>query len=106
MAVLAVAALPSASADQCKVTVTLLTGQSLTFEVNAPAGTPASSLVPPGTGPGQERPGILHADHDHDDEHDDDDNHEHFDHVDLDQHHLFAHEDGGRPGVLQAELRQ
>ena len=51
MAVLAVAALPSASADQCQVTVTLLTGQTLTFEVNAPAGTPASSLVPPGTGP-------------------------------------------------------
>ena len=51
MATMAIAVLPSASADQCKVTVTLLTGQTLTFEVNAPAGTPASSLVPPGTGP-------------------------------------------------------
>ena len=46
-----VAGLPSASADQCKVTVTLLTGQVLTFQVNAPPGTPASSLVPAGTGP-------------------------------------------------------
>jgi hypothetical protein len=51
LAIMAIAALPSASADQCKVTVTLLTGQTLTFEVNAPSGTPASSLVPPGTGP-------------------------------------------------------
>ena len=51
MATMAIAVLPNASADQCKVTVTLLTGQTLTFEVNAPPGTPASSLVPPGTGP-------------------------------------------------------
>jgi transglycosylase-like protein with SLT domain/peptidase M23-like protein len=51
MATMAMAVLPTAAADQCKVTVTLLTGQTLTFEVNAPSGTPASSLVPPGTGP-------------------------------------------------------
>jgi hypothetical protein len=51
LATMAIAVLPSASADQCKVTVTLLTGQTLTFEVNAPPGTPASSLVPAGTGP-------------------------------------------------------
>jgi Transglycosylase SLT domain/Peptidase family M23 len=51
MAIMAIAILPTASADQCKVTVTLLTGQTLTFEVNAPPGTPAASLVPPGTGP-------------------------------------------------------
>lgn len=44
-------AIPSASADDCTVTVTLLTGQTLTFQVNVPPGTPASSLVPPGTGP-------------------------------------------------------
>jgi hypothetical protein len=47
----ALGAIPSASADDCTVTVTLLTGQTLTFQVNVPAGTPASSLVPPGTGP-------------------------------------------------------
>jgi hypothetical protein len=51
LATMAIAAIPIASADQCKVTVTLLTGQTLTFEVNAPSGTPASSLVPSGTGP-------------------------------------------------------
>jgi hypothetical protein len=48
---MAVAGIPIAAADQCKVTVTLLTGQVLTFEVNAPAGTPASQMVPSGTGP-------------------------------------------------------
>ena len=46
-----VAAIPAASADQCTVTVTLLTGQILTFSVNVPPGTPTSALVPPGTGP-------------------------------------------------------
>jgi len=44
-------AIPTASADQCTVTVTLATGQTLTFDVNVPPGTPASALVPPGTGP-------------------------------------------------------
>ncbi len=46
-----VASIPIASADQCKVTVVLLTGQTLTFTVNAPPGTPASQMVPAGTGP-------------------------------------------------------
>jgi hypothetical protein len=45
------AAIPTASADQCTVTVTLLTGQVLTFTVNAPPGTPPSQLVPPNIGP-------------------------------------------------------
>ncbi len=46
-----VAAIPTASADQCVVTVTLVSGQTLTFSVNVPPGTPTSALVPPGTGP-------------------------------------------------------
>jgi Transglycosylase SLT domain/Peptidase family M23 len=51
LATLGIGALPSASADECTVTVTLATGKQMTFTVNAPAGTPASSLVPSGTGP-------------------------------------------------------
>jgi hypothetical protein len=43
--------IPSASAEQCTVTVTLLTGQRLTFSVNVPPGTPPASMVPSGTGP-------------------------------------------------------
>ena len=46
-----VAAIPSASADQCKVTAVLLDGQTLTFTVNAPAGTPPAQMLPPGTPP-------------------------------------------------------
>jgi Transglycosylase SLT domain/Peptidase family M23 len=48
VAVLGLAALPSASADGCSVTITILGGQQLTFQ-NIPAGTPVSSLpLPPG----------------------------------------------------------
>jgi murein DD-endopeptidase MepM/ murein hydrolase activator NlpD len=48
---MAMASIPIASADQCTVTVVLLTGQTLTFTVNEPPGTPASQMVPSGTGP-------------------------------------------------------
>jgi murein DD-endopeptidase MepM/ murein hydrolase activator NlpD len=51
LATMAIAALPVASADTCTVTATLLDGQTLVFTVNAAAGTPASSLIPPGTPP-------------------------------------------------------
>jgi Transglycosylase SLT domain/Peptidase family M23 len=44
----AVAALPTALADTCTVTVVLLTGQTETFVVNAPPGTPPSQMVPAG----------------------------------------------------------
>jgi Transglycosylase SLT domain/Peptidase family M23 len=50
-AIIGIAALPTASADQCTVTVTLLTGQTETFSVNVPPGTPASQMVPAGVGP-------------------------------------------------------
>jgi Transglycosylase SLT domain/Peptidase family M23 len=53
LTVMAVAAIPSASADQCTVTATLLDGQVLTFTVNAPPGTPPASMLPPGTPPVQ-----------------------------------------------------
>jgi hypothetical protein len=46
LAVPAIAALPSASAADCTVTVTLLTGQVLTFQL--PPGAPVSSLNLPG----------------------------------------------------------
>ena len=49
--VMGIAAIPSASADECTVTVTLLTGQTQSFSVNVPAGTPASAMVPAGLGP-------------------------------------------------------
>jgi hypothetical protein len=53
LATVAVAALPTASADTCTVTVTLLSGQTETFVVNAPPGTPPSQMVPAGIGPVQ-----------------------------------------------------
>ena len=46
-----VAAIPSASADVCTVTATLLDGQTVTFTVNAPPGTPPSQMLPAGTPP-------------------------------------------------------
>ncbi len=47
-AVFGLAALPEASADGCTVSITILGGQTLTFQ-NIPAGTPVSSLpLPPG----------------------------------------------------------
>ena len=50
--VLGVAAIPSASADQCVVTVTVaVTGQKLNFTVNVPPGTPVSALNLPVTLP-------------------------------------------------------
>jgi hypothetical protein len=51
LGVLGIAALPTASADQCVVTVTLVGGIKQTFTVNVPAGTPVSSLSLPVTGP-------------------------------------------------------
>jgi hypothetical protein len=42
-----IAALPSASADTCVVTVTVVGGQHLTFTVNVPSGTPVSALSLP-----------------------------------------------------------
>ena len=48
---MAVAAIPSASADQCEVTAVLLDGQTLTFTVNASPGTPPAQMLPPGTPP-------------------------------------------------------
>jgi len=48
---LGVASIPAASADECTVTVTLLSGTTMTFTVSAPPGTPTSALVPPNIGP-------------------------------------------------------
>ncbi len=42
-----IAMIPNASADTCVVTVTLLTGQTTSFTVNVPPGTPASSIPLP-----------------------------------------------------------
>ncbi len=50
LAVPGIAALPSASADTCVVTVTLVGGQKDTFTVNVPPGTPLSSIHLPVTG--------------------------------------------------------
>jgi murein DD-endopeptidase MepM/ murein hydrolase activator NlpD len=50
LATMAVAALPEASADSCTVRVTLVTGNTYTFYVNVPAGTPISSMNLPITG--------------------------------------------------------
>ncbi len=47
--VFGVAAIPSASADQCVVTVTVAGGQKLNFTVNVPPGTPVSALNLPVT---------------------------------------------------------
>jgi Transglycosylase SLT domain/Peptidase family M23 len=47
---MAMAAIPSASADACTVKVTLAGGQVLTFNVNVPPGTPISSMQLPITG--------------------------------------------------------
>ena len=46
----AAAALPSASADACTINVTVVGGQTYTFYVNVPPGTPISSLNLPVTG--------------------------------------------------------
>jgi hypothetical protein len=46
-----VAAIPSASADACTVSVTLLSGQIVNFNVSVPAGTPLSSISLPVSGP-------------------------------------------------------
>jgi hypothetical protein len=46
-----VAAIPNASADQCVVTVKVAGGQTLTFNVNVPPGTPVSALNLPVTLP-------------------------------------------------------
>ncbi len=51
LAVPGVVALPTASADTCVVTVTLVGGAKDTFTVNVPAGTPLSSIHLPVTGP-------------------------------------------------------
>ncbi len=50
-AIIGIAALPTASADQCTVTVTLLTGQTESFSVNVPPGTAPAQMVPAGVGP-------------------------------------------------------
>jgi hypothetical protein len=53
LVVMAVAAIPTAAADECTVTATLLDGQTVTFTVNAPPGTPPAQMLPPGTPPVQ-----------------------------------------------------
>jgi murein DD-endopeptidase MepM/ murein hydrolase activator NlpD len=53
LGVMAVAAIPTASADQCTVTATLLDGQTMTFTVTAAPGTPPAQMLPPGTPPVQ-----------------------------------------------------
>jgi hypothetical protein len=50
-ATLGLAALPVAQADSCIVTVTVSTGQKLTFDVSVPPGTPLSSIALPVTLP-------------------------------------------------------
>ena len=47
LAGLGVAWLPSASAEECTVVVTLVTGQKLSIPLNVPAGTPLSSISLP-----------------------------------------------------------
>ncbi|HTX31197.1 MAG TPA: lytic murein transglycosylase [Solirubrobacteraceae bacterium] len=53
LVVMAVAAIPTAAADTCTVTATLLDGQTVTFTVNAAPGTPPAQMLPPGTPPVQ-----------------------------------------------------
>ncbi len=48
---MALAAIPTASADACTVTVTLVGGQTLVFNVNVAPGTPISAMGLPITGP-------------------------------------------------------
>jgi hypothetical protein len=48
---LAMGSIPTASADDCTVTVTLVTGQVLVFHVNVAPGTPISAMGLPITGP-------------------------------------------------------
>ena len=48
---MAMAAIPTASADECTVTVTLVSGQILVFHVNVAPGTPISAMGLPITGP-------------------------------------------------------
>ena len=50
LVVFAAAGLPSASADACTIHVTVAGGNTYTFYVNAPPGTPISSLNLPITG--------------------------------------------------------
>ncbi len=47
LAVTGIAALPTASADQCVITVTLIGGGHLSFTVNVPPGTPLSAISLP-----------------------------------------------------------
>ncbi len=42
--IMALASIPTASADACTVTVTVVGGQTFTFNVNVPAGTPISAM--------------------------------------------------------------
>ena len=53
LVVLGFLAVPSALADQCRVTAILLDGTAETFTVNAPPGTPPLDMLPPGTPPVQ-----------------------------------------------------
>ncbi len=48
---LAMGSIPTASADDCTVNVTLVSGQVLVFHVNVPPGTPISAMGLPITGP-------------------------------------------------------
>ena len=48
LATMAIAAIPTASADTCTLVVALPTGGTTTITVNAAPGTPPASLVPPG----------------------------------------------------------
>jgi hypothetical protein len=48
---MAMASIPTASADDCTVTVTLVSGQQLVFHVNVAPGTPISAMGLPITGP-------------------------------------------------------
>ena len=48
---MAMAAIPTASADECTVTVTLVSGQTLVFHVNVAPGTPISAMGLPIHGP-------------------------------------------------------
>jgi hypothetical protein len=48
---MAMAAIPTASADTCKLTATLLDGQTVTYTVNASPTTPPAQMLPAGTPP-------------------------------------------------------
>lgn len=51
LGVLGAGAIPSASAETCVITVTLLTGKTISFTVNVAPGTPVSSIPLPVKGP-------------------------------------------------------